>query len=51
MMLAEQQPILSSTSPNRSSSSRSSFFWNSFSLSQTGIAMRNDVNPRGAMAM
>ena len=35
-------------SPSVRFSSRS--FWNSFSLSHSGIAMRNDAKPRGAKA-
>ena len=34
----------------RSSFTSSRSFWNSFSLSHSGIAMRNDVKPRGAKA-
>ena len=31
-------------------SSRSSVFWNSFSFSHSGMAMRNELKPRGAKA-
>ena len=44
---------LASTSlpaPHSCRCSRSSRFWNSFSLSHTGSAMRNEVKPLGANA-
>ena len=47
MMLGEQQPLASNLkSPSSSrSSSVSRFFWNSFSRSHTGMALRKDAKP------
>ena len=52
VVLRKQQPPVEIAPPPAGSFSfsTSSRFWNSFSFSQTGIAMRNEAKPFGAKA-
>ncbi len=51
MMLGEQQLLRRAEAfVDRAQLFQQQSFWNSFSLSHTGMAMRNDLKPRGAKA-
>ena len=50
VVLGEQQLGLDPASPRAPSSRLRRSFWKSFSLTHSGTAIENDLNPRGANA-